>query len=163
MSPCIAGSREAATWPLRLLRPINWKLPIAATVHSAPVPAGPAGSGTTVEQTHGEDAGVTSRRLKTEDVATRVRTALINGTSIRAARGVAGKTRWREALMMLDEDERGRDDHHPSEKFAITEGFFFRLGHGIPENHGGARLPGLREITVLHRYQWFSVGPTKGH
>ena len=52
------------------------------------------------------DAGVTSRRLRTEDVATRVRTTLINGTSIRAARGVAGKKRWREALMMLDEAQR---------------------------------------------------------
>ena len=51
---------------------------------------------------------MTSRRLRTEDVATRVRTALINATSIRAARGVAGKKRWREALMMLDEEKRGR-------------------------------------------------------
>ena len=51
---------------------------------------------------------MTSRRLRTEDVATRVRTALINGTSIRAARGVAGKKRWREALMMLDEAQRSR-------------------------------------------------------
>ena len=51
---------------------------------------------------------MTSRRLRTEDVATRVRTALINGTSIRAARGVAGKKRWREALMRLDEAQRSR-------------------------------------------------------
>ena len=51
---------------------------------------------------------MTTRRLRTEDIATRVRTALINGTSIRVARGVAGKKRWREAVMMLDEDERGK-------------------------------------------------------
>ena len=57
----------------------------------------------------------------------------------------------------------GRGDHHSSEKVPITEGFFLRLGHGIPENLGGASLPGLREITVLHRYQLFSVAPTKGH
>ena len=49
---------------------------------------------------------MTVRRLRTEDVATRVRTALISGTSIRAARGRAGKKRWREALMRLTEDER---------------------------------------------------------
>ena len=48
------------------------------------------------------------RRLRTPDITTRVRTALINGTSIGAARGVAGKKRWREALMMLNEDERRR-------------------------------------------------------
>ena len=51
---------------------------------------------------------MTTRRLRIEDIATRARTALMSGTSIRAARGVAGKKRWREALMRLGEDERRR-------------------------------------------------------
>ena len=49
MSPCIAGSGEGATWPLRLFRPINWKLPIGATVRTAPRPVRLVGAAPTVQ------------------------------------------------------------------------------------------------------------------